>query len=113
MTKQEWDNLDYYDRAWRLSMIMRYMNDEEAYYSGWLYIWPDGETYEECMDDFNDEESYKELEDSFICHYSDKESHEGGLYSCRGVPKAVIIDAHMRDEVLGLKPIEVIESSLF
>ena len=106
MNKEEWNELEPYERAWTLYLIMHYMNDESAYYSGWLYIWPDGETYEACMDDFGTEESYKELERSFIGHYSDKEIHDAGLYSCRGVPKSVIKDAHYWDEVLGLKPIE-------
>ena len=110
MNQEEWDDLELYERAWKLGMIMKYMNDEEAYYgSGWLYIWPDGETYEQCMYDFNDKESYEELEESFIRHYSDKEAHEAGLYSMRGVPKTVIKDAHFWDAKLGLTPIEILK----
>lgn len=105
MDKKQWDSLPCYDRAWRLYLIMRYMNNEDAYYSGWLYIWPDGSTYEDCMYYFDDEESYKELEDSFKRHYSVEEIHEDGLFSSNGVPQSVIEDAHMWDEILGLKPI--------
>ena len=109
MNKEEWEELEYYERAWKLGLIMKYMNDEEAYYSGWLYIWPDGETWEQCVEDFGSEESYKELERSFKAHYSEPESHEAGLYSHRGVPKSVVRDAHYWDEVLGLPPIEVVK----
>lgn len=108
MKKKQWDRLEYYLKAWRLAQIMMYMNDEEAYYSGWLYIWPDGETYEECKTDFNDKESYQELLESFKFHYSEKEAHKAGLYSSRGVPKQVVEDAHMWDKELGLDPIEVV-----
>ena len=110
MTKEDWNDLEYFERAWKLGMIMKYMNNEEAYYgSGWLYIWPDGETWEQCYDDFNTEEAYQELEDSFKRHYGDEEYHGDGLYSHRGVPKSVIKDAHFWDKELGLKPIEIIK----
>ena len=110
MNKQEWENLDYYQKAWKLGLIMQYMTHEGAYYeSGWLYIWPDGETYQECMGDFDNEESYQDLEESFKSIYSEEEYHDAGLYSCRGVPKEVVEAAHYWDEVLGLKPIEIVE----
>ncbi len=109
MNREQWDKLPNYDKAWRLNQIISYMNDEEAYYSGWLYIWPDGETYEECKDHFEDDESYKDLEESFKLHYGGKEEHKGGLYSHRGVPEQVVEDAHFWDEKLGLEPIEVIK----
>lgn len=109
MTHEDWNKLLNGEKAWKLGQIMRYMNDEEAYYSGWLYIWPDGETYQDCLIDFEDEESYKDLEKSFIQHYSDEESHDAGLYSHKGVPNEVIDAAHYWDSVLGLKLIEVIK----
>ena len=109
MKKAQWDNLENYDKAWRLNQIIAYMNDEEAYYSGWLYLWPDGETYDQCKYDFEDTESYEELEASFKHHYGGKREHAGGLYSHRGVPEQVIEDAHMWDEVLGLEPIQIIK----
>ena len=110
MTDEEWEELEYYERAWKLGLIMMYMNDEEAYYgSGWLYIWPDGEKWEECVSDFGTKEAYKELEDSFKRIYGFEEYHENGLYSHRGVPKSVIKDAHYWDQKLGLSPIEIIK----
>lgn len=109
MNKEQWEQLSYDERAWRLNLIISHMNDEEAYYSGWLYIWPDGETREDCKYDFEDEDSYKDLEESFILHYSEKESHKAGLYSCRGVPESIVEDAHFWDEVLGLEPIQIIK----
>ena len=109
MTREIWNELEYYERAWKLYLIMHFLNDESAYYSGWLYIWPDGETYEQCMDDFNDKESYEELERSFKGHYSDEEIHSAGLYSNKPIPKSVISDAHFWDKELGLPEIEVIK----
>ena len=109
MTKEQWNALSNGEKAWKLGLVMQYMNDEEAYYSGWLYIWPDGETYQECLGDFEDEESYLDLERSFKDHYSDKEAHKAGLYSSRGVPTEVVEVAHLWDEILGLKPIVVLE----
>ena len=48
--------------AWKLNEIIACMNNEEAYYeSGWLYIWPDGETKRDANEDFGDKESYKEF----------------------------------------------------
>lgn len=110
MNKEDWNRLTNGEKAWKLGLIMMYMNHEGAYYeSGWLYIWPDGEDYRTCLDDFENEESYQDLERSFRAHYSDEEYHDGGLYSCRGVPTEVIDAAHFWDEELGLKPIEIIK----
>lgn len=109
MNEQEWNELTNAEKAWMLGCIMSNMNDERVYYfSNWLYIWPDGETWEACMEDFEDDEAYKELEDSFIRHYSDEEYHEGGLYSSKKIPTTVIKAAHFWDEQLGLKLIEII-----
>ena len=107
MNQQEWDKLKNYDKAWRLGQIMMHMNNEEAYYGGWLYIWPDGETYEQCKWHFEDEEAYKELERSFISHYSHKGYHKDGLYAHKNTPQQVTDDAHFWDEKLGLEPIQV------
>ena len=112
MNKEEWEKLTYGERAWLLGEIMIYLNDESGYYSGWLYIWPDGENWEQCMDDFGDEESYKELEEAFIPRYSDEEIHEAGLYSRKPIPTAVVDAAHYWDSVLGLEPIELIKQSI-
>ena len=109
LKEEEWNDLTNGEKAWMLGQIMAHMNDEEAYYSGWLYIWPDGETWEQCMDDFGDDESYDELERSFINHYSDKEAHEAGLYSHKDIPKSIIKAAHYWDEHLGLDRIVVLK----
>lgn len=109
MTKEDWDRLPNGEKAWKLGLVMQYMNDEEAYYSGWLYIWPDGESYSACLEDFRDDESYADLEESFKHHYSDPEAHEAGLYSCRGVPTEVVDVARFWDKELGLPEIEVIK----
>lgn len=87
--------------AWKLGEIMMSMNNEEAYYGGWLYIWPDGETKEECMVDFGDKESYDELRKSFEKYY--KRYHDDGLYT---EDDDIVDYAHKIDAKLGLKPIE-------
>ena len=109
MTKQEWNKLSYGEKAWKLNLIIAYMNDEEAYYSGWLYIWPDGESYAECLLDFAEKSSYQDLEKSFKYHYSRKSSHKAGLFSSKGVPQEVVEVAHFWDKKLGLEPITVLE----
>lgn len=109
MIKTEWDKLSNHDKAWRLNQIMESMNDEEAYYSGWLYIWPDGETYQECCLDFENPEDYLELEASFKAYYSDPEIHEGGLYCQNGIDPRIVEDAHMWDNILGLSSIKVMK----
>ena len=105
----------YGEKAWMINRILSHMNDEEAYYSGWLYIWPDGESYEECLEDFKDKEDYEDLERSFINHYSDSEAHEAGLYRPRYSDASdaewekIIEAAHEWDKKLGLDPIKVIQ----
>jgi hypothetical protein len=112
MTQQQWKALPNGEKAWRLNLIMGSLNDEEAYYSGWLYIWPDGESYEDCLDDFGSDEDYNDLEQSFKRYYSDEEIHDSGLYFGEGISKEVIDkiieDAHFWDETLGLPKIEVL-----
>ena len=109
MTKEQWNSLTNGEKAWKLGLVMKYMNNEEAYYNGWLYFWPDGESYEQCLDDFRDDESYKELEEVFINHYKYEEYHNDGLFDSKGVPSEVVDVAHFWDKELGLKPIEVIK----
>lgn len=109
----EEENVNYGHKAWVLNEIISSMNNEGAYYeSGWLYIWPDGETEEECDDDFGDYDSFKDLEDEFISIYKyhddeDEESnyHDDGLYN--PTREAVEI-AHEYDKKLGLEPIQVL-----
>lgn len=87
----------YGDKAWKLNQIIQAMNNEEAYYGGWLYVWADGETYDLALTDFGDRESYKELEDTFIRTY--KKYHRDGLFRAE---KDVLEMAHKWDEKLGL-----------
>ena len=113
------ENVDYGHKAWLLNEIISSMNDETAYYdTEWLYIWPDGESYEECIEDFGDKQSFKELENTFlsIYQYNDAEDgedpedaeynfHRDGLYN----PTQEAVDlAHQYDRKLGLSPIKVI-----
>lgn len=106
MTIENWCELEYYERAFMLGRLMSYMNNEDAYYyTDWLYIWPDGETFEGCVDDFGDKESYDELEKTFIRIYGDEEYHDDGLFSFSHIAKSILDVAHMFDNALGLKPI--------
>ena len=113
------DNVDYGHKAWLLNEIISSMNDETAYYdTEWLYIWPDGESYEECIEDFGDKQSFKELENTFLSIYQYNDAEEGedpedaeynfhrdGLYN----PTQEAVDlAHQYDRKLGLSPIKVL-----
>lgn len=111
--------INYGHKAWVLNQIISSMNDETAYYdTEWLYIWPDGESYEDCIEDFGDKQSFKELENLFISIYKYNDAEEGedpedaeynfhrdGLYN----PTQEAVDlAHQYDRKLGLSPIQVI-----
>jgi len=97
-------NLSYGELAWKLGEIMMAMNDEDAYYeSGWLYLWPDGETKEQCMRDFDTKEAYEELWELFKDIYSDPEYHNNGLFTSE---KRIVDYAHQIDKKLGLPPIK-------
>lgn len=99
------DEVSFGEKAWQLNEIIQGMNNEEAYFdTEWLYIWPDGESFEEAKEDFTDEEDYKELEELFIEIY--KYYHDDGLYN---VTTDVVNRAHEWDAKLGLDPIENIE----
>ena len=98
---EPFDSLSNGDKAWILGNILMYMNDEEAYYGGFLYIWPDGEEYDDILDDFADQEDYDELYKSFVRHY--KASHKYGLFDA---PEELVKYAHELDAKLGLKEIE-------
>ena len=89
------------EKAYNLNEIISSMNDEEAYYGGWLYIWPDGEDLDQACYDFGTKEEYEELETSFKKYY--RAYHKDGLYT----PSKRIEDmAHAWDEKLGLPPIK-------
>ena len=88
--------------AWMMGQVIQYMNDETAYFdSGWLYLWPDGESEEECYEDFSDQEDYEDLKNKFERVY--RRFHSGGLYDA---PADVEAYAHEVDKRLGLKPID-------
>lgn len=109
MTEEKWNLLSNGEKAWMLNQIISTMNNEEAYYDGWLYIWPDGESYEQCLEDFAEDENYNELEAEFIYRYSCDDYHEDGLFSSKGVPEEIIEAAHFWDNKLGLSPIKVVK----
>jgi hypothetical protein len=74
-------NLQNAKEAWKMGQVISAMNDEEAYYgSGWLYLWPDECSYEECLDTFSDDDSYfEELKDAYYKIF--KRHHKDGLYN--------------------------------
>lgn len=113
-------DINYGHKAWVLNQIISSMNDETAYYdTEWLYVWPDGETEKECEDDFGDEESFKDLEDTFLSIYqynsaeeegttpedAEYNFHRDGLYN---PTKEAVELAHEYDKKLGLEPIQVL-----
>lgn len=89
------------EEAWMMNRVIASMNNEEAYYGSWLYLWPDGETKEECAYDFGEREAFEELKDKFIRTY--KHYHADGLYNAE---PEVVEYAHMMDKQLGLAKIE-------
>lgn len=98
----EMAKLPYGVLAWKLNDIISSMNHEGAYYdSGWLYLWPDGESQEDCMVDFNDKEAYDELKELFEKVY--KRYHKDGLYTN---DQSIVDYAHKIDAKLGLEPIQ-------
>ena len=93
--------MNYAKKAWMLNKIISAMNDEEAYYDNWIWLWPDGEDYEECEYDFGNKEDYEELERAFI--YAYKTSHKYGLYKA---DEETLKAARNWDEKLNLEPIK-------
>ena len=106
---EKWNALTNGEKAWMLNQIIAHMNNEEAYYDGWLYIWPDGESFEECLEHFGEDEDYKELEKEFIYRYSNKEYHNDGLYANSRTPNEVIEAAQYWDAKLKLPLICVLK----
>ena len=88
-------------KAWELNKIIMDMNNEDAYYGSWLYLWPDDCSREECEEYFKGQEEYDELEELFIDIY--KIYHKDGLYT---KVKEIVELAHLWDKKLGLKEIE-------
>lgn len=93
----------YAAEAWLMNKVISSMNNEDAYFGGWLYIWPDGESREECAYDFGDKESFDELRDSFIRNY--RRYHSDGLFE---PDDETIAYAQKQDELLGLRPIDIL-----
>lgn len=91
----------YAEEAWLMNQVISSMNNEEAYYGSWLYIWPDGETRKDCEYDFGNKEAFEELKEEFIDTY--KAYHSDGLYDAT---EEVLAYAHKWDKLLDLAPIE-------
>ena len=95
---------DYAEEAWLMNKVISSINDEEAYYSSWIYDWPDGLDEEDVVDYFGDKESFEDLEKTFIDTY--KLYHDEGLFD----PDEETIEyAKLWDKKLGLEPIEIIK----
>lgn len=92
---------EYAEEAWMMGKVIESMNDEDAYFGSWLYIWPDGETREACEYDFGDREAFEELKEKFLKVY--KAYHSEGLYDAT---PDVLSYAHKTDGILGLRPIK-------
>lgn len=97
---------NYSKEAWLMNKVIESMNNEDAYYGSWLYIWPDGEKEEDVIYDFGDKESFDELRDEFIDTY--KAYHSDGLFD---PDEDTIAYAHKQDHLLGLSPIDIFRSS--
>ena len=97
----EMAKLPYHVLAWKLAEVISSMNNEDAYFGDWLYLWPDGESKEDCKVDFNDKESYDELKELFEEVY--KYYHKDGLYTD---DQDILDYAHAIDKKLGLEPIK-------
>ena len=46
-------NTNFGEKAWHLNEIIEHMNDEEAYWGNWLYVWPDGSSKQEAIEIFS------------------------------------------------------------
>lgn len=61
------------EMAWLMNEVVYHMNSEDAYYEGsWLVYWPDGESKQDCMEDFAEAEDFDALTKAFIrtcCYY--------------------------------------------
>ena len=96
------------EQAYAMNEVISSLNDEGAYYSNWLYFWPDGATLEEAREDFDDYSDedwktfvrlFKNRVEMFGCkdgrsiqekdvdglrvpHFEDPEERGGGFYFC-------------------------------
>ncbi len=101
--------LPYHVLAWKLYELMSSMNDENAYMH-FIYVWPDGETKEQCEQDFNTKESYEELLELAERIY--KGHHDDGLFIQNPEKEKEVINlAHEFDKKLGLDDITIYTKS--
>ena len=91
------------DRAWKMNQVISAMNNEEAYYdSGWLYTWVDGSDFQDAVEYFSDDESFKELEDLYLEVF--KDYYEDGWYNLNKVESNVkdfILETAKKLEIKG------------
>lgn len=92
---------NYAEEAWLMNNVISGINNEEAYFSSWLYIWPDGCSKDECEYYFGNAEDFEELKQEFIDTY--KAYHSDGLFD---VDKETLEYARKWDVILGLPEIE-------
>lgn len=90
-------------KAYLLNEIISSLNDENAYYGEWIYIWPDGTEEEDAKYYFETETDYNDLFDTFERVY--RRYHDDGLVT---TDKNIISAAHEFDKKFGLKPIEIL-----
>lgn len=88
--------------AWLMNKVIESMNNEEAYYGGWLYTWPDGETEKDCQQHFGEQEDFDDLRKAFIDTY--KAYHADGLFE---PDRETIEYARKQDSILNLRPIDI------
>ena len=104
-TLKEMIGLPYHVLCWKLYELMSSMNDENAYMH-FIYVWPDGETKEQCEQDFNTKSEYEELLDLAERIY--KGYHDDGLFIPNPEKEKEVIElAHEFDKKLGLEPITI------
>lgn len=72
--------LSHAKEAWLMNLVVESMNNEEAYYaSGWLWVWVDECSFEDCKEYFSDEESFNELKGLYLEIF--EEYYEDGFYN--------------------------------
>lgn len=93
-----WLPEEHYQEMNMMNLIIQSMNNEEAYYNNWVYLWPDESKAEDGY--FDDEDDYYELKNFFKSIY--RKFHDDGLYTPSIEVEA---EAHEWDKKLGLEPI--------
>lgn len=90
-------------KAYLLNEVISSLNDENAYYGEWIYVWPDGTREEDAKYYFETEADYNDLFDTFERVY--RRYHDDGIVT---TDKNIIFAAHEFDKKFGLKPIEIL-----